>query len=223
MRRVIVLRPEPAASETVARAVRRGLDARSIPLFEIEPLQWQPPDAEQFDALLVTSANAVRFAGPALRELRSLPVYAVGEASAAAARDAGFAVAAGGDNGVEDLVGGIDPRLRLLHLAGEHRSAMSRPAVVVPVYRARLINAPGHMREAEGAVVLVHSPRAGRAFADAADRLQLHRASIKIAAISAAAAEAAGEGWVAVEFATQPTDDALLALAERLCDKDGAE
>jgi uroporphyrinogen-III synthase len=223
MRRIIVLRPEPAASETVARAVQRGLDARSIPLFEIQRLEWQPPDAGEFDALLVTSANAVRFAGQALRALRSLPVYAVGEASAAAAREAGFAVAACGESGIEDLVGGIDPKLRLLHLAGEHRSATSRPATVVPLYRAQLIDAAEDLREAEGAVVLVHSPRAARAFADAADRLEVDRTSIAIAAISAAAAEAVGQGWAAVEFATEPTDDALLALAERLCDKGAAE
>ena len=67
--------------------------------------------------------------------------------------------------------------------------------------------------------MLVHSPRAGRAFADAADRLGLDRASIQIAAISAAAAEASGTGWARIESAERPTDEALLALAQRLCDK----
>ena len=38
MTRVVVLRPEPGASETVARAAERGLDAVAIPLFRIEPL-----------------------------------------------------------------------------------------------------------------------------------------------------------------------------------------
>ena len=57
------------------------------------------------------------------------------------------------------------------------------------------------------------------ALADAADRMGLNRASIQIAAISAAAARAAGTGWARIETAERPTDEALLALAERLCDK----
>ena len=36
MSRIVVLRPEPGASETVERAKTRGLDAVRIPLFEIE-------------------------------------------------------------------------------------------------------------------------------------------------------------------------------------------
>jgi uroporphyrinogen-III synthase len=38
-----------------------------------------------------------------------------------------------------------------------------------------------------------------------------------IAAISSAAAEAAGAGWQKVGVAEQPNEDALLALAARLC------
>jgi uroporphyrinogen-III synthase len=40
-----------------------------------------------------------------------------------------------------------------------------------------------------------------------------------IAAISQAAADAVGEGWRSVEVAEQATDEALLALAARLCNK----
>jgi uroporphyrinogen-III synthase len=43
------------------------------------------------------------------------------------------------------------------------------------------------------------------------------RAGIAVAAISKAAAEAVGKGWKAIEAADQPNDDALLAVAERLC------
>jgi uroporphyrinogen-III synthase len=66
-----------------------------------------------------------------------------------------------------------------------------------------------------GAVALVHSPRAGRRLAE----LVGDRASTAIAAISAAAANAVGSGWETVEAAQQPNDDALLALAARLCNK----
>ena len=45
------------------------------------------------------------------------------------------------------------------------------------------------------------------------------REAITLAAISPAAAAAAGGGWEAVEVAERPDDEALLALAARLCKK----
>jgi uroporphyrinogen-III synthase len=220
MRRVIVLRPEPGASETVARAHEFGLDAVAISLFEIEPVDWQVPDASGFDGILLTSANAIRHAGPRLTELRRLPAYAVGEVTADAARNAGFEVAATGNSGVERLLNSIDPGLRLLHLSGQHRkNAVSapQPITAVVVYRAGEIAAPD-LTGIEDAVLLVHSSRAGRRLAE----LVRDRAAASIAAISLAAAEEAGDGWAAVEAADQPSDDALLALAARLCNKPAA-
>jgi uroporphyrinogen-III synthase len=223
MRRVVVLRPEPGASETLARAAGRGLEAVAIPLFRIEAVEWQVPDPRQFDALLLTSANVVRFGGPGVEALRKLPVHAVGEATAEAARAFGFEIASVGDGGVEQLIARLDPKLRLLQLAGEDRAAPSRQVAAIAIYRSRAVETPEKLETAEEAVVLIHSPRAGSAFADAADQLGLHRAAIRIAAISPAAAEAANSGWAAIESAVEPTDDALLALAQRLCDKDRGE
>src|SRR5688572_19197975 len=110
MRRLVIVRPEPGASATAQRARAIGLDALTMPLFKAEPVEWQVPDPGQFDALLLTSANAVRHAGAGLGRLRDLPVYAVGEATAAAARDAGFAIAASGDGGIERLLGSVPDR-----------------------------------------------------------------------------------------------------------------
>ena len=220
MRRAVVLRPEPGASETLRRARELGLDAVAIPLFEIEPLEWTPPDAQAFDGLLLTSANAVRHAGGGLRHLRGLQVYAVGQATAAAARDAGFSIAATGDAGVDRLLGSIDPDLRLLHLSAEDRNAPSSDGpriTAVPVYRAR-VRADAELTGAQGAVIMVHSPRAGRRLAELVEQ----RASIAIVAISDSAAAAAGEGWEHVDIADQPRDEALLALAARLCNKTAA-
>jgi uroporphyrinogen-III synthase len=45
------------------------------------------------------------------------------------------------------------------------------------------------------------------------------RSPVVIAAISKAAAEAVGDGWKSVAIADQPSDEALLALAARLCNK----
>jgi uroporphyrinogen-III synthase len=213
--KVLVLRPEPGASETLFRARERGLDAVAIPLFEVEPVDWQTPNPELFDGLLLTSANAVRRAGNQLRGLRSLDVYAVGEATADAARRAGFEIAVTGTSGVEQLLGSISPDLKLLHLCGEERKeGAGAPQRITPiaVYRSKAVEEPD-LTSAQGIVALVHSPRAARRFAE----LAVDRRSISIAAISQAAAEAAGSGWRKVAVATQPTDDALLALAAGLC------
>jgi uroporphyrinogen-III synthase len=215
MRPLLVLRPEPGASATVARARAQGLEAVAVPLFRIEPIEWQAPDPAAFDGLLLTSANALRSGGAQLQGLRRLPVYAVGEATAEAARKAGFDVAATGDSGVDGLLASIGG-LKLLHLCGEDRrepQAASQQITAIAVYRAVPVEAD--LGAVKGAVALIHSPRAGRRFAQLAE----DRASTIVAAISAAAAEAVGEGWRAVETAERPTDDALLALAASLCNK----
>ena len=217
MRRVLVLRPEPGASATVEKARGRGLDAIAIPLFEIELVAWQAPDPGGFDALLLTSAKAVRMGGDELMKLRGLPVHAVGEATAEAARGAGFDIASVGDAGVDRLLDSLDPDLRLLHLCGEdRREPLKAPQSIVPVtvYRAMAIERPD-LSGAIGAVALVHSPRAARRLAELVDG----RGSIAIAAISPAAAEAAGGGWQQVESADAPNDEGVLALAARLCNK----
>jgi uroporphyrinogen-III synthase len=74
-------------------------------------------------------------------------------------------------------------------------------------------------------VALVHSPRAGARLAALAG----DKTAIAVAAISAAAAEAAGDGWAAKAVAAAPRDQALLELAAKLCNhgleavKDGGD
>jgi uroporphyrinogen-III synthase len=214
MRRALVLRPEPGASETMERARKLGLEALSIPLFEVEPVNWVAPDPGGFDGLLLTSANAIRHGGEQLAQLRGLKVHAVGQATADAAREAGFEVAAIGDRGVDGLLGSLDPGLRLLHLCGEDRVDAGEAITAIAVYRARPLEQPD-ISQAEGSVALIHSPRAGRRFAELVE----DRSSIAIGAISAAAAEAVGAGWEIIAVADSPGDKALLALAARLCNK----
>ena len=217
MRRLLVLRPEPGASVSVERARSLGLDALAVPLFNVEPVEWQVPEAGSFDGLLLTSANAVRCGGEGLPELRKLKAYAVGAATAAAAREAGLDIAATGDAGVDRLLGSIDADLKLLHLCGaDARAPVEARQEIRPivVYRAEAVASPD-LSGVGGSVAMVHSPRAGRRLAE----LVSTRNSIAIAAISAAAASAAGDGWDSVEAADQPSDEALLALAARLCNK----
>jgi uroporphyrinogen-III synthase len=199
----------------VAKARERGVEAIAVPLFEVESVDWQAPDPELFDGLLLTSANSVRHAGDQLQGLRRLNVYAVGEATAEAARKAGFQISVTGTSGVEQLLGSTAADLKLLHLCGENRKEapeVTQRIARVVVYRSRPVEAPD-LAVASGTVALVHSPRAGRRF----DELMVDRRSISIAAISPAAAEAVGAGWHKVAIAARPTDDALLALAATLC------
>ena len=217
MRPILVLRPEPGASVTVKRAQELGLDAFSVPLFEIEPVSWSAPDPGNFDGLLVTSANAVRHAGDEIKELTGLPVYAVGAATADVAREAGLDVALAGEGGVDRLLDAVPPGLRLLHLCGEYRRMPTDPnheITPLVVQTAKPIEAPD-LSAAKGAVAMIHSPRAGARFAE----LVADRRSILIAAISQPAADAVGQGWATVEVAEYLNDYGLLALAARLCDK----
>ena len=213
MRKLLLLRPEPGLSASAERARALGLEVIAFPLFRVEPVAWQAPDPAEFDALLLTSANAVRLGGSELAKLRDLPVTAVGEATAAAARDAGFRVETIGSGNAVDLLAGLPRSLKLLHVAGEdHRNIGDRPIERRIAYQAEAIEDPG-LPSLEGLVAAVHSPRAGKRLAE----LTAVRSETAIAAISKAAAEACGGGWERLDVAEQPNDKCLLALAARLC------
>lgn len=220
MRPLVIVRPQPGGDSSAAAARAIGLDAIAMPLFNVEPVEWSAPDPADFDALLLTSANAVRHGGGELDRLRGLPAHCVGEATAAAAGDRGFAIASVGDSDLESLLESIPTGLRLLHLCGVHRRQALEPRQsieAVAVYEAKALPVPEGLERVEGAVVALHSPRAGAAFASAADTAGVRRETVAIAAISQAAAAAAGGGWERVECASLPSDAALLALASQLC------
>jgi len=223
--RALVLRPQPGADATAARIRAWGGKATVAPLFQIRPAEWDVPDSAAHDALVLTSANAVRHAGVGLARLKSLPVFAVGESTAQAARAAGLYVRAVGTNNAEALFASIAAAgvMRPLRLVGADHGAVTRSTLIVTtriVYRAdAATELPPNAIEAlaAGAVALLHSPRAAALFGSMIGTSP-QRAGIRIAAISAATANAAGEGWQAVAIAAVPTDDALLAAAARLCE-----
>jgi len=191
-----------------------------MPLFGIHPLGWTPPDPNGFDAVLATSANAFAHGGSGLNVFRDLPLYAVGATTADAARDAGFQIVLAGSGNVDELLSSLPPNLRLFHPCGRDRRDLSgaRQAInSVPVYAAEALPMPEGF--AAIAVVAVHSPRAGERLAELADAAGIDRSSIRVAAISDAAAAAVGAGWAEVKSAAEPNDAALLELAARLCEK----
>ena len=82
---VLVTRPEPGASEAARLLVARGLHPVVAPLLRVWTLPLRVPAG--VGAVLVTSGNAVPALPPALH---ALPLFAVGDATAARARAAGF-------------------------------------------------------------------------------------------------------------------------------------
>jgi len=168
---------------------------------------------------VLTSANALRHGGSGLAALTGLPVLAIGPATAQAARDAGFTIRATGSRGLAALLARIDPETRLLWLAGQDRTAIDHPALaqVIPVYRSAPlpIDAAAAARLIDG-VALLHSARAAALLAAALDRHALPRARVRLAAISAKVAAAAGPGWAGIATAAHPSDDALIATARAL-------
>lgn len=218
-RPIAVLRPEPGNAATAARVEALGLIATRLPLFATRAVAWTPPDPAAFDALVLTSANAVRLAGPGLAVLGDLPVHAVGAATADAASAAGLSVRTIGNGDAAALMASAMASgvRHALFLCG--RDHMLQPggiiAQAVPVYAADPVEVVA--TSLAGAVALLHSARAARRLADIADAGP-GRAAIRIAALSRTVAAAAGDGWGAVIAAEAPTDDALLAVAITLAD-----
>ena len=214
--KILVLRPQPGADETAARARALGLEPVVAPLFSVRALAWTPPDPAGFDAVMLTSASAARQASEGLAPFKRLPCYAVGEATAAAAEEAGFTdIRVGPDDGKSLLLMMAEDGVRTaFHACGEDHLALGHPDVAttrVPVYAAEAVDRLPVA--AEGLLALLHSPRAASLFAGLAG----DRSRIRIAAISAKTARAAGEGWQSVSVSPRPRDQALLELAAELC------
>lgn len=220
-RAIAVLRPEPGNRVTAAAIEAAGRTAIRLPLFAAGPVGWTAPDPAGFDALLLTSANAVRHGGAQLAALLGLPVHAVGKVTAEAARRFGFDVVHVGEGGAAELVAAAEATgvQRALLLGGRERmlDAGGVVAQAITVYASEaLAIAPDQAVRLRGAVALVQSARAGARLAElvAPD----HRAITSIAAISARAAEATGTGWRRVEIAPDMHPDTLIALALQLAD-----
>jgi uroporphyrinogen-III synthase len=199
-----------------------GLETLLYPLFEIAPLAWCAPEPDAFDALMLTSANAARRAGPDLTRYAAVPLYVVGEATAKAARALGLKPAHVGTRDAAALA--EDMRRagvrRALHLCGADVVAAEVEGVSilrVPVYHAREAGDADSLAVQLRAddICLVHSPRAGARLATLVPPET--RAEFSLIAISGNALTAAGTGWADALAAPAPTDPAMLALAQELC------
>jgi uroporphyrinogen-III synthase len=98
---VLVTRPQPDDAVTAAALRAKGFETLQAPMLRFEPVAFFDDLDAQYGAVIVTSANALRGIEPHLAgsRLLKLPLFAVGDRTAVAARNAGFGnvIAADGD------------------------------------------------------------------------------------------------------------------------------
>jgi len=211
--RLLLTRPE--ADATAAKLRARGHEVLAMPLMAFEPVPWQQATVAP-DAIMLTSPQAARAVAPAWR----VPVYAVGEATARAARAAGFGEVRDGGGSVQVLVDRAvtDGVAHLLHLAGADRTPYETPAGLtietVIVYRASLLPV---LSLPPVDLVMLYSARTAAHFAAETDRLAVPRADVSLAVLSDAIGLAAGAGWHHVITAAAPNEAALLAAIDAAC------
>ncbi|MFQ6018608.1 MAG: uroporphyrinogen-III synthase, partial [Kiloniellaceae bacterium] len=210
----------------------RGHEALSAPMLTITPAPGLkgPLNLAGVQALLFTSANGLRaFAG--LSPERGLPAFTVGDASAAAARAAGFVRVEGAGGDVADLIRLVAARLdpgggALYHAAGrklagdlkgalEARGFTLRRAVLYHAEPARRLSGALSAALAEGRLdaATFFSPRTAGTFVRLIGEAGLGRACARLAAVAlseAVAEQLRGLDWGEVQVAERPDQEALL-------------
>lgn len=229
--RLLITRPREDAEALAAALRAEQIDSLVAPLMTIEPVD-AALDLAGVQALLFTSANGVR-AFAAKSAARDLPVFAVGEATARAARAAGFARVESAAATVDDLADLVrarcDPKAgAVLHaagadIAGDLAGALAasgfgvRRVVLYRAATAQALPAPAARAIAEGTVdaVAFFSPRSAAVFVRLARQAGVAPAlgSLDALCLSEAVAHAVREiDWRSVAVAARPDQPALLQL-----------
>ena len=236
-KRVWVTRSPPGAEATAARLVGLGFDPVIAPLLELRPVPDVQLDLTDVCAIAFTSANAVR----AFTELsieRGYKVFAVGAATADAARKARFATVLSTDGDVRALASAMSARKRelagvILHpgaseLAGELAGELALHGMQVrQVALYDSVPAPLPEGFVEGIAdldaVLIHSLKGARALKDILRAAPAH--GLKVFGISKAAIRPLARLELAERAAAPaPTEEALLGLLQsRMKAQDAAQ
>lgn len=230
--RLVVTRPQSDGGRTAGALRARGHDVLLAPLMRVETMDADLSGG--WGAVVITSANApAAIASHPLRgALVGLPLFAVGQRSAQAAREAGFAdvTSAGGD--VRDLVRLVlarraDASAPVLYLAGEDRAsdlsgeltARGMAIEMKVVYRAVSAPFPQALIDALNAgtvdAVLHFSRRSAQNYVTGATTAGMLAAALspRHLCLSAQVAEPiAGAGATAVVIAARPDEAALIDL-----------
>ncbi len=239
---VVVTRPQPDDEATAAGLRARGYEVLRAPVLRFEPVAFSDDEDGRYGAVIVTSANAVRGLTPHLKDssLLKLPLFAVGEHSAAAARGAGFenVITTNGDAGsLRDLVlarvktKALKKTSPLLYLAGADLARdlagelgeRGFTVVTHTTYRMSPVSSlPHEVCDAFAAnaveAVLHYSRRSARAFLDAARSagVEISALAIPQCCISAAVASVVRDaGATQVMVAASPDENALFAALDR--------
>jgi len=214
----------PGARVTADRVAALGFEPVLAPLLAIQSTGEGPIDLMGVGALAFTSANGLR-AFAARSEVRDLPVFTVGAATARSARSAGFKDVSSAEGDVASLALFIQAAPRpdglILHagaaepagdLAG-FLAAMGIAARRLDVYQSvEASPAPEVLARLLGAeIILCHSPRAAAALARVI-ALEPHRHPAVLCLSPAVAAPLNGLGLAGLAAAAAPTEDALMAL-----------
>src|SRR6202166_1991072 len=239
---VLVTRPSPDDEATAASLRAKGYKVLLAPRRRLEAVPFHDDMDARYGAVIVTSANAVRGIEPHLKghRLLELPLFAVGEHTAAAARRAGFThvIPASGDAaGLRDCVLAsvkakqLTKASTLLYLAGADlaRDLASelgeRGFRVVTQTTYRMVPVTSLPREACDAfaanrieAVLHYSRRSARAFLDAARAggVEISALAIPQCCISEAIASIVRDaGATQVLVARTPDENALFEVLDR--------
>jgi uroporphyrinogen-III synthase len=239
---VLVTRPHPDNEATAATLRGRGFEVLLAPMLRFEALAFQDDSDSRYSAVIVTSANALRGFDqhPLGQKVLELPLFAVGEHTAEAARRAGFdnvIAAAGGVAGLREAVTAsvkakqLKKSSPLLYLAGADLAhdlggdLGERGFTVVTFTTYRMIPVEKLPREAcDGfaanriQAVLHYSRRSARSFLEAA-----RDAGVEITALAipqcciseAVAAVVRDAGATQVLTARAPDENALLEALGR--------
>ena len=228
--RVLVTRPDEDAAPLAAALAARGHETLVQPLLAIEPRPGAEIDLAGVQAVAFTSANGARVFAR-LSEVRDVPVFAVGDLTAEAARGVGFARVESATGDVAALAaliaGRLDPAAgAVFHgaagrvagdLAGrlEERGFAVRRAVLYDAVPARSL-APEIREELTAEridTVLFFSPRTAETFVRLISEADLTSACRRCDAVclSPAVADEVGRvPWRGVHVAARPTREALL-------------
>jgi uroporphyrinogen-III synthase len=218
-RQVLVTRPAERAEPLASRIAALGWEPLLAPALVTELTRTALPSLDRFDALVFTSAAGVR-AFAAASAVPDRPAYAVGEATAAAARAAGFSQVTAADGDLVSLNAQLAtvPARSLLHVSGEdvagEVAAPGRTITRVALYRTVAVGSlPDpvctalYARTVAAACFL--SQRTAGAFISLVNPDLC--ASVRAVVLSASIADAiATIPWARIEIAARPNLDALL-------------
>ncbi len=235
--RALVTRPLQDSKLLVAALAKRGVSTFVSPMLSIVTVPSAAMNFEGVQAVLFTSSNGVR-ALAALTSRRDLPVYAVGDRTAAIAKENKFVNVESAEGDVDTLATLVIQHRRpgdgvLLHpagtvLAGDLSGQLSAAGFVVRrvvIYDARAATEfTGEIRMAlldrEIDIVLFFSPRSANTFVNLAKKQGLETAceNLEALCLSKGVATAADPiMWRRVLIAKEPTQASLLeTFDERL-------